>query len=342
MAKKRYYRKRRSTVSRVLAAALILLLGWWGLLEAQTRLNLNLHIPTFADVERKVTELYGYDGQSGKPTLSPAPLMPDGSPAQESASGKELELYMLDVGQGLSVFVREPSGQCALIDAGERSSEKNLLDFLRAQNVTGLDYLVATHGHTDHIGAMPAVVKRMKIGTTLISEVPLSLTPTSYTYASLLEALAFGGHTVTVAKPDTRYPFGDAEIQILGPRGEYGDLNNYSLVVRIIYKNTAFLITGDAERQSEEDIVDSLIDIRSNVLIAGHHGSSDASSSRFLWAVYPKYVGVSSGLGNDFGHPHESTLERIGAAGAAVLRTDLSGTVRFSSDGQTVQAQGTR
>ena len=107
-------------------------------------------------------------------------------------------------------------------------------------------------------------------------------------------------------------------------------------MTRIQYGDTAFLLTGDAEAQSEEEMLASGANLKADVLKVGHHGSSSSTTQAFLKAVTPKYAVISVGAGNDYGHPHKETLAKLKNAGVQVYRTDLDGTVAFTSDGKTI------
>jgi len=113
-------------------------------------------------------------------------------------------------------------------------------------------------------------------------------------------------------------------------------LNNYSAVIKITYKNTAFLFTGDASNESEQEILHSGVNIKANVLKVGHHGSGSATSSAFLSAVAPQIAIISVGKSNTYGHPKPATLKRLKAAGVVVYRTDQNGTIVATSDGQNI------
>lgn len=262
----------------------------------------------------------------------------DGSSASGvSLGGGEFELHMIDVGQGLSVFLRSPSGECALIDAGDRDDGERVSDYLRAEGVEELDLLIATHAHADHIGGMAQVVKDIPAEKVIMTYLPADMQPTSKSYADLLQAIADRGEKITPASPGAQYGLGDALLTVVGPVTEYEDLNNTSVVSRITYGETAFVVPGDAETESEADILRTGRDLRADVLIAGHHGSSTSSSMDFLREVRPKYLGISCGLDNSYGHPHRETLEKIAELGLTALRTDLQGTVIFYTDGENIR-----
>lgn len=132
------------------------------------------------------------------------------------------------------------------------------------------------------------------------------------------------------------FSFGDAQVQFLSPMKEYSNINDSSIVVRIIHGINTFLFAGDAEWEAEHDMVDSGYDLSATVLKVGHHGSDTSSSYVFLREVMPKYAVISCGEGNSYGHPTEAVLSRLRDVGAQVFRTDLQGDVVFVSDGTTL------
>lgn len=305
-------------------------LCWALLLAVQEHVPLPVHIPAYEDIRAAIDELYGYG------VLAPEPLMPGEAPAVRPADGN-FELHMIDVGQALCVLARAPTGESLLIDAGDRDDAKTVTNYLSQNGVEKLDYLIATHAHADHIGGMAQVVRGVDIGTVIMSGLPKELTPTTKAYNDLLEAIAAKGLQITLAKPGASYALGGAQFEIEGPVKTPEDLNNSSVVCRIRYGERAFLVQGDAEKEEEETLIRARRAFPSDVLIAGHHGSSTSTSDSYLKAVSPQYVGISCGLGNSYGHPHKETIEKLRRFGSAILRTDVNGTVVFYSDGRSMQ-----
>lgn len=127
------------------------------------------------------------------------------------------------------------------------------------------------------------------------------------------------------------------KVEILAPNSEkYRNLNNYSVVIKLTYRQTSFLFTGDAEKKSEEEMLSRDYQLDADVLKVGHHGSANATSNAFLRAVRPKYAVISVGKDNDYGHPACETINKLKKAGVKVYRTDEEGTIVFVSDGKKV------
>ena len=132
---------------------------------------------------------------------------------------------------------------------------------------------------------------------------------------------------------------GSALVEIIGPVREYRDVNNNSLIIKITYGETSFLFKGDAERESELDIVEAGINVSATVLKVSHHGSDTSTTYPFLREVMPEIAIISCGLNNQYGHPHENVLSRLRDADVRVYRTDLQGDIIVRSDGLSVTVE---
>lgn len=245
--------------------------------------------------------------------------------------GSSFAIHFIDVGQGDSALVL-CDGAAMLIDGGESDQSSLLYSYLRDLDIRHLDYLVATHPHSDHIGGLSGAVQIARVGTALS---PVDDWDTK-TFRSLKKYLAEQDVAFTVPAAGDAFDLGSATVTVLGPLKDYDEVNDTSIVLRIDYGETSFLFTGDMERTAEADLLDAGADLRATVLKAGHHGSDTSTSYPFLRAVDPACAVISCGAGNSYGHPDAGTLSRLRDAGAAVYRTDLQGTVICESDGETV------
>lgn len=241
------------------------------------------------------------------------------------------EAHSIDVGQGDSELVR-CNGRNMLIDGGVPDETGTVEDYLHAQGVQKLDYVVGTHPHDDHIGGLCQVISDFGVGHVILPDA----TNNSQTFHNLLYAISNKKLKITIAVPGMSYTLGGGVFKIIAPNAKYDDLNDMSVVIKFTYGHTSFLFTGDASKNSEEDILKKKYDIKCDVLKVGHHGSDTASTPEFLKAASPKYAVISAGAGNSYGLPDEDILERLQSFGIKTFCTYTNGTVIFKSNGNTI------
>jgi competence protein ComEC len=243
-----------------------------------------------------------------------------------------LDVYFIDVGQGDCEIVR-CQDKTMLIDAGTNASATSLVHTIKNMGISKFDVAIGTHPHEDHIGGLDAVINNFSIGTLYMPKA----TANTKTFTDVLTAIKNKGYTVTTPVPGSTFNIGDARCTILAPNSQtYDDLNNYSIVIKLEYGNTSFLFTGDAQALSEQEMLAKGFNLKANVLKVGHHGSDSSTTVQFLQAVSPQFGIIEVGAGNDYGHPHQVTLDKLAAANVKVYRTDLNGTIIIRSDGVTL------
>lgn len=257
-------------------------------------------------------------------------------PIGRAAVNGELSVHFIDVGQGDAALILS-GGEAMLIDTGIYEGAQELIDYIHAQGVQKLTYAVATHPHSDHIGAMDEVITKFPIESFLKTEAVNDNKP----YRYMMEELADKKTNVINPQPGDSYQLGQAQFTVLAPLSmDYGsNLNNSSIVIRLDYGDTSFLFTGDAEIEEELDLVENGI-APADVLKVGHHGSETSSSNTFLDAVRPACAVISCGKDNRYGHPDAEVLKRLEERNVEILRTDEKGSIVFHSDGKELSWSG--
>ncbi len=246
-------------------------------------------------------------------------------------AGEYIEIHVIDVGQGDSILIRTAGGDM-LIDAGPASGEDELKEYLTEMQVDDLEYAVFTHPDADHIGCADMVLTDYTVSNVIMPEHEKD----TKTYQRMMAALDASGATLISPEPNTTFTLGSMTVTILAPiEDKYKSTNDYSVVMRLDFGETSFMMTGDAEEISEEDILAKFdVDMLDcDVLKVGHHGSDTSTSQRFLDAVSPEIALISCGEGNTYGHPYAVTLQKLEAASSAIYRTDEWGDIVLTSDG---------
>ena len=251
----------------------------------------------------------------------------------ENNDTKNIELHFLDVGQGDSAFVILPDGKTMLIDASTSNQGTNIVNYLKNLNITKIDYLVVTHPDNDHYGGMSQVIDNFDIGTIYMT----NYTNNTTTYTKLVQKIQNKGLNITIPNVnDTVSEFADYKIIFLSPNQKYSQSNDMSLVIQIHFKYKTFLFMGDASTKVEKDILNSNPNLFADLIKIGHHGSYYSSSARFIDQVSPQFAIISSGVNNQYGHPHDLTLDTLKNYKVNIYRTDQVGHIIAVSDGNII------
>ena len=242
------------------------------------------------------------------------------------------EVHFIDVGQADSALI-ECDGETMMIDGGNVADSNVVAAYLKKEDVTKLNYVVCSHAHEDHVGGLSGALSVTKADNIYA---PKTETNTK-AYKNFKKKAEEQNVEIKHPNIGDEIQLGSSTVEFLGPVDENGkDLNSTSIVLKITYGNTSFLFTGDAESDEEEEILNSGADLKSTVLKVGHHGSRTSTSYPFLREVMPQYAVISVEKGNSYGHPNEETLSKLSDAGVEVYRTDESGDIVMTSDGNNI------
>jgi beta-lactamase superfamily II metal-dependent hydrolase len=243
-----------------------------------------------------------------------------------------LVVHFIDVGEGDAILVVQ-GNYAMLVDGGPDEMGAVVFSYLRSQGIAALDYVVATHPFADHVGGLPDVLRRVPVRNVLL---PMIYHDTP-AFNNLLLAVEDSGADVAIPFAGDTFALGDAIINILAPNptDQWDNRANYSIVMRIEFGTTSFLLMGDAMREVEANLLDSAMHLSSDVLKVARHGASSATTSGFLDAVNPSIAVISAGGGNSF--LAQETLLRLSNVGAHFFRTDLNGNIIITSDGTTLR-----
>lgn len=259
----------------------------------------------------------------------------DDSSTDNSDYKNDLIVHFIDVGQGDGIFIQFPNGETSLIDGGPRISSEKLIAYLKSLNVNKIDYLIVTHPHEDHIGGLPEVINNFEVGNIYMPDI----TANTVIFEDLLKEIKSKGLKITIGKGgDEILNTEGLKYEILAPNdNEYSETNNFSIVTKITFKESSFIFTGDAELESERDILEHGYNLSSDVIKIGHHGGSTSTTEEFLDKVNPEYAVISCGANNTYGHPHRETIDKLNKHNINILRTDELGSITISSDGENIQ-----
>lgn len=243
-----------------------------------------------------------------------------------------LKVHFIDVGQADSILI-EQSGHFMLIDAGNNDDGELVVNYLKQKGVSKLDYVIGTHAHEDHIGGIDDVINNF-------DEEKIFFPKTSNatkTFEDFVKAVKNKNKKLYAPKSGEEFEFANSTFKVLAPNSEkYDDANDYSIVIKLTYKNKSFMFMGDAETLSENEIMQKGYDVESDLLKLGHHGSSSSSSDKFLKAVNPKYAVICVGKDNSYNHPRKAVMDRLKKYNISVYRTDEQGTIIATCDGENI------
>lgn len=253
-------------------------------------------------------------------------------PENVNVPSEEVYFHVIDVGQGSSCLVQKGTSGI-LIDGGERDYGGTVCDYLKNCGITELEYVIASHPHSDHIGGLITVLDEFKVKNVLMPELSEKNIPTTRIYEKFLDAIEKNGAEASYCEVGDIYALkGAVTVDILGPIEQVDDLNNMSAICKVTYGETDIMVLGDAEKRELSSVYNTNANFESEIILMGHHGSRTSLHKEFLEAVNPETAVISCGLNNSYNHPHEEALNYLESEGIEYYRTDVSGDIVFKLD----------
>ncbi len=258
---------------------------------------------------------------------------------QTYSAPANLEVYFFDVAQAESILVKTPAGQNILIDGGYDNKVIKRLSETLPEWDNKIDLMILTHPHDDHVTGLVEVLRRYEVDKVLTTGV-LHSTPN---YLEWLKEIKEQEIPILIMdKPRTLDLGDDCRLELFWPDTnimgiELDNLNNSSIAMKLIYGKSSFFLGGDIEKETEKKLLQKGIDLNSDVMKASHHGSDTSSTDEFISAVDPEYAVITVGKNNPFNLPSQRVIKRLERKNIRILRTDLNGTIKFISDGETVE-----
>lgn len=252
-----------------------------------------------------------------------------------TSCGKEqlLSVHIIDVGQGDSILIKTPDSKNILIDGGDEDSEKIIKSYLKKENIKKFDMVFASHPDTDHIGSLDYIIDNFQVNSIYMPET----TSDNTAFTNLLRSCNTKNIDINYLYKGDYISINDSTLlEVLSPSYIQDDSNLNSLVLKLNFKDKSFLFTGDSETSNELDILNNFQLDDVDFLKVAHHGSSSSTNTEFLNKITPDVAAISCGYKNQYGHPHQSTLDNLSYFNISTYRTDLNGDLVFYSDGETI------
>ena len=256
-----------------------------------------------------------------------------------------LTVTMLDVGQGSSIVVKSPTGKIMVVDCGTSSwkndelvGDKVTAPYVQSLGKNNIDLAVLTHPHIDHVSGFARLLKKKPAKIVLDLGIPDTLD--NYT-AFMKEVKKSKAKYIKARRGQSFDIGGGVKVYVLSPNPyiKYRDLNENSIVLKIAYKFTSFILAADAGVDAEFDILSKYKNLKAQVLQVGHHGSKTSSSQNWLNTLKPTAAAISVGRNNIYNLPAKDTIAKLQNRHIKIYRTDKNGAIIFSSDGKTIRAK---
>jgi len=251
-----------------------------------------------------------------------------------------LEVVFFDVGQGDSIFIETAQDIQILIDGGPGSTVLERLGEEMPFWDRSIDLIVLTHPEHDHVAGLIEILKAYQVENILWTGIERD----GVEYGEWRECIKNEGARIIIARAGQQIKAGSVSLDVLYPfeslEGERTkSLNNTSIVIRLVFNDNSFLFTGDAFKSIERKLINENIELKSDVLKVGHHGSKTSSADEFIQEVLPEVAVIQAGRENPYGHPNQETLDTLTKYDIRILRTDLDNSIKIISDGINLQVK---
>lgn len=245
----------------------------------------------------------------------------------------ELEITYIDIGQGNAVLVKSKN-ENLLIDGGNRANSRYYYNYIKNKNLKKIDYMIASHYDEDHIAGLISILENYKV----LNVLSPAYKKDTKIYKSFKKSLSNSNANIINPIQGDSFNLGDAKVKILWPKVyKDGVDNDNSIVVKITYRNMKFLFPADASKDVEDQLIYSGYNLKSDVLMVGHHGSKYSTSKEFLKEVSPKLAIISVGKNNRYKHPSKEVIKLLNSENIKILRTDIDGNITIKCDGNKIK-----
>lgn len=275
--------------------------------------------------------------QAQPPNTVPADPAPPGGGSPQLSNGT-MRITFFDVGQGDATLIEFPDAVMTIDNGDWRTgSDQKFLDYIQSRNITRIDWMTLSNPDADHVGGCRLLYQELDV----LNQVDQGFAKDTETWRNcLLAQQAENAHRWTDAEldPGMMIPVSKhATVQLLYLKADSVDANSGSVAVRITLGNVSVLFPGDMPCSSEDQVLAMDLQVRSDVLKAGHHGSRTSTCAPWLTAVQPSHAIISAAANSQYGHPHTEVMQRLSSHGVEVLQTSQVGSIVLTTDGKTME-----